>query len=132
MLSLRYKGMESVKLLKMAQIWQALILSKIWRSSVPVYSRILEQIFFSVIKKIWWHRWHSSQNRLEVLVLANNRCATTLISVGTAWHKWYIYWLFCKYALAQMYSACATLFVFLKTFLPKYSTIHYKSYYETS
>ena len=132
MLSLRYRGLEFVKLLKMAQIRQALILSKIWRSSVPVYSRILGQIFFSVIKKIWWHSWHSGQNRLEVLVLANNRCATTLISVGTAWHKWCIYWLFCKYALAQMYSACATLFVFLKTFLPKYFTIQYKIEYETS
>ena len=132
MLSLRYRGLESVKSLKMAQIRQALILSKTWRGSVPVYSRILGQIFFSVIKKIWWHRWHSSQNRLEVLVLANNSCATTLISVGTAWHKWCIYWLFCKYALAQMYSACATLFVFLKTFLPKYFTIQYKIEYETS
>ena len=128
MLSLRYRGLEFVKLLKMAQIRQALILSKIWRSSVPVYSRILGQIFFSVIKKIWWHRWHSGQNRLEVLVLANNRCATTMISVGTAWHKWCIYWLFCKYALAQMYSACATLFVFMKTFLPKYSTYSIRSH----
>ena len=128
MLSLRYRGLEFVKSLKMAQIRQALILSKIWRGSVPVYSRILGQIFFLVIKKIWWHRWHSGQNRLKVLVLANNRCATTLISVGTAWHKWCIYWLFCKYALAQMYSACATLFVFLKTFLPKYSTYSIRSY----
>ena len=128
MLNLRYKGLEFVKSLKMAQIRQALILSKTWRDSVPVYSRILGQIFFLVIKKIWWHRWHSSQNRLEVLVLANNRCATTLISVGTAWHKWCIYWLFCKYALAQMYSACATLFVFMKTFLPKYSTYSIRSY----
>ena len=128
MLSLRYRGLESVKSLKMAQIRQALILSKTWRGSVPVYSRILGQIFFSVIKKIWWHRWHSGQNRLEVLVLANNRCATTLISVGTAWHKWCIYWLFCKYALAQMYSACATLFVFMKTFLPKYSTYSIRSH----
>ena len=24
---------------------------------VPVYSRIFEQIFFSVIKKNWWHTW---------------------------------------------------------------------------
>ena len=128
MLSLKYRGLEYVKLLKMAQIRQALILSKTWKGSVPVYSRILGQIFFSVIKKIWWHRWHSSKNRLEVLVLANNRCATTLISVGTAWHKWYIYWLFCKYALAQMYSACATLFVFMKTFLPKYSTYSIRSH----
>ena len=126
--SLKYKALEYVKSSKMAQIRQALILPKTWRSSVPVYSRILGQIFFSVIKKIWWHRWHSSQNRLEVLVLANNRCATTLISVGTAWHKWCIYWLFCKYALAQMYSACATLFVFLKTFLPKYSTYSIRSH----
>ena len=132
MLSLKYRGLEYVKLLKMAQIRQALILSKIWRSSVPVYSRILGQIFFSVIKKIWWHRWHSSQNRLEVLVLANNRCATTLISVGTAWHKWCIYWLFCNYGLAQMYSARATFFVFLKTFLPKNLPIQYKIKYETS
>jgi len=83
-----------------------------------VYSRILGQSFVSVIKKIWWHRWHKAKNELKVLVLLNNSCATTLISVGTAWHKWCIYWLFCKYALAQMYSACATLFVFLKTFLP--------------
>ena len=66
------------------------------------------------------------------LVLLNNSCATTTISLGTAWHKWYKHWLFSNYGLAQMYSACATLFVFLKTFLPKYSTIHYKSYYETS
>ena len=132
MLSLRYRGLEYVKLLKMAQIRQALILSKIWKSSVPVYSGILGQSFFSVIKKIWWHRWHSGQNRLEVLVLANNSCAPTLISVGTAWHKWYKHWLFCIYALAQMYSACATLFVFMKTFLPKYSTMQYIHKYETS
>ena len=94
-----------------------------------MYSGILGQSFFLVIKKIWWHRWHSSQNRLEVLVLANNRCATTLISVGTAWHKWCIYWLFCNYGLAQMYSARATLFVFLKTFLPKNLTIHWHTPY---
>ena len=125
MLNLKYKGPELRKLLKMAQMCPKL-------HSVPVYRRILGQIFFSVIKKIWWHRWHSGQNRLEVLVLANNSCATTLISLGTAWHKWRKYWLFCNYGLAQMYSACATLFVFLKTFLPKNSTIHYKIDYETS
>ena len=119
MLNLNYRGLVLRKLSKMAQMCPKL-------HSVPVYRGILGQIFFSVIKKIWWHRWHSSQNRLEVLVLANNSCATALISVGAAWHKWCIYWLFCKYALAQMYSACATLFVFLKTFLPKYFTIHYK------
>ena len=128
MLNLKYRAQVCVKLLKMAQIRQALILSKTWKGSVPVYSRILGQIFFSVIKKIWWHRWHSSQNRLEVLVLANNSCATTLISVGTAWHKWCIYWLFCNYGLAQMYSARATLFVFMKTFLPKYSTYSIRSH----
>ena len=100
--------------------------------SVPPYRGILGQIFFSVIKKNWWHRWHSGQNRLEVLVLANNRCATTSISLGTAWHKWCKHWLFCNYGLAQMYSACATLFVFLKTFLPKNLTMHYKGCYETS
>ena len=119
MLNLKYKGLESRKLLKMAQMCSKLC-------SVPMYSGILGQIFFSVIKKNLWHSWHSGQNRLEVLVLANNSCATTSISLGTAWHKWCKYWLFCKYALAQMYSACATLFVFLKTFLPKYFTIHYK------
>ena len=125
MLNLKYKGLELRKLLKMAQMCSKLC-------SVPVYRGILGQIFFSVIKKIWWHRWHSGQNRLEVLVLANNSCATTSISLGTAWHKWRKYWLFCNYGLAQMYSACATLFVFLKTFLPKNSTIHYKIDYETS
>ena len=56
-----------------------------------MYSGILGQIFFSVIKKNWWHRWHSGQNRLEVLVLANNRCARALIFGGTAWHKWRLY-----------------------------------------
>ena len=132
MLNLKYKGPELRKLLKMAQIRQALILSKTWKGSVPVYSRILGQIFFSVIKKIWWHRWHSGQNRLKVLVLANNRCATALNYGGTAWHKWRIYWLFCKYVVAQMYSARATLFGFLKTFLPKYSPIEYITRYETS
>ena len=126
--SLKYKALEYVKSSKMAQIRQALILPKTWRSSVPVYSRILGQIFFSVIKKIWWHRWHSGQNRLEVLVLANNSCATTLISLGTAWHKWYKHWLFGNYGLTQLYSACATLFVFLKTFLPKYSTYSIRSH----
>ena len=50
-----------------------------------------------------------------MLVLANNRCATALNYGGTAWHKWRIYWLFCKYVVAQMYSARATLFGFLKT-----------------
>ena len=128
MLSLRYRGLEFVKLLKMAQIRQALILSKIWRSSVPVYSRILGQSFFSVIKKIWWHRWHKAKNELKVLVLLNNSCATALISLGTAWHKWYKHWLFGNYGLAQMYSACATLFVFMKTFLPKYSTYSIRSH----
>jgi len=59
--------------------------------SVPRYSGIFGQIFFSVIKKNSWHRWHSAKNRLEVLVLANNRCATALIFGGTAWHKWRIY-----------------------------------------
>ena len=132
MLSLRYRGLESVKSLKMAQIRQALILSKTWRGSVPVYSRILGQIFFSVIKKNWWHRWHTYVFELLSLVLLTNSCATTSISLGTAWHKWRKYWLFCNYGLAQMYSACATLFVFLKTFLPKYFTIQYKIEYETS
>ena len=56
--------------------------------SVPHYSGIFGQIFFSVIKKNWWHRWHSAKNRLKVLVLANNRCATALNYGGTAWHKW--------------------------------------------
>ena len=73
-----------------------------------MYSRILGQSFFSVIKKIWWHRWHKAKNELKVLVLLNNSCATTLISLGTAWHKWYKHWLFGNYGLAQMYSACAT------------------------
>ena len=31
-----------------------------------MYSRILGQSFFSVIKKIWWHRWHKAKNELKV------------------------------------------------------------------
>ena len=125
MLNLKYKGPVLRKLSKMAQMCSKL-------HSVPVYRGILGQIFFSVIKKNWWHRWHSGQNRLEVLVLANNSCATTSISLGTAWHKWRKYWLFfCNYALALLLGA-RDLFVFLKTFLPKNSTIHYKIEYETS
>ena len=124
MQSLKFKGLVLKKLLKMAQMWPNL-------SSVPMHSRILGQIFFSVIKKNWWHRWHTYVFELLSLVLLTNSCATTSISLGTAWHKWYKHWLFGNYGLAQMYSACATLFVFLKTFLPKYFTIHYKSYYET-
>ena len=76
--------MELKKLSKVAQMCPK-------PSSVPVYRGILGQSFFSVVKKIWWHRWHSGQNRLEVLVLANNRCARALIFGGTAWHKWRLY-----------------------------------------
>ena len=125
MLNLNYRGLVLRKLSKMAQMCPKL-------HSVPVYRGILGQIFFSVIKKNWWHRWHTYVFELLSLVLLTNSCATTSISLGTAWHKWYKHWLFGNYGLAQMYSACATLFVFLKTFLPKYFTIHYKSYYETS
>ena len=101
MLNLNYKGLVLRKLSKMAQMCPKL-------HSVPVYRGILGQIFFSVIKKNWWHRWHSGQNRLEVLVLANNSCATTSISLGTAWHKWRKYWLFCNYALAQLKKSITT------------------------
>ena len=125
MLNLKYRALELRKLLKMAQMCSKLC-------SVPVYRGILGQIFFSVIKKNWWHRWHTYVFELLSLVLLTNSCATTSISLGTAWHKWCKHWLFCIYGLAQMYSACATLFVFLKTFLPKFSTIHYKIQYETS
>ena len=114
------------KILKMAQIRQALILSKTWRSSVPVYSRILGQIFFSVIKKIWVAQVAQWSKSIKSLVLANNRCAKTLISVGTAWHSQFK--LFCKYGFSQMYSARETLFVFMKTFLPKYSTYSIRSH----
>ena len=125
MLNLNYRGLVLRKSSKMAQMCPKL-------HSVPVYRGILGQIFFSVIKKNWWHRWHTYVFELLSLVLLTNSCATTSISLGTAWHKWRKYWLFCNYGLAQMYSACATLFVFLKTFLPKNSTIHYKIDYETS
>ena len=125
MLDLISRVLESRRLLKMAQMCPKL-------HSVPMHSGILGQIFFSVIKKNWWHRWHTYVFELLSLVLLTNSCATTSISLGTAWHKWCKYWLFCIYGLAQMYSACATLFVFLKTFLPKNSTIHYKIDYETS
>ena len=125
MLNLKYRALELRKLLKMAQMCSKLC-------SVPVYRGILGQIFFSVIKKNWWHRWHTYVFELLSLVLLTNSCATTSISLGTAWHKWRKYWFFCIYGLAQMYSACATLFVFLKTFSPKFFTIHYKVQYETS
>ena len=125
MLNLNYRGLVLRKLSKMAQMCPKL-------HSVPVYRGILGQIFFSVIKKNWWHRWHTYVFELLSLVLLTNSCATTSISLGTAWHKWRKYWLFCNYGLAQMYSACATLFVFLKTFLPKYSTMQYIHKYETS
>jgi hypothetical protein len=114
MLNLKYKAQESRKLLKMAQMCSKL-------HSVPVYRGILGQIFFSVIKKIWWHRWHSGQNRLEVLVLANNSCATTSISLGTAWHKWRKYWLFCNYALAHSLLGARDLFCFFENFFAQKS-----------
>jgi len=109
MLNLNYRGLVVRKLSKMAQMCPKL-------HSVPVYRGILGQIFFSVIKKNWWHRWHSGQNRLEVLVLANNSCATTSISLGTAWHKWRKYWLFCNYALAHSLLGARDLFCFFENF----------------
>jgi len=109
MLNLNYRGLALRKSSKMAQMCPKL-------HSVPVYRGILGQIFFSVIKKNWWHRWHSGQNRLEVLVLANNSCATTSISLGTAWHKWRKYWLFCNYALAHSLLGARDLFCFFKNF----------------
>jgi len=83
---------------------------------VPNVSGISEQIFFSVIKKNWWHSWHSGQNRLKVLVLLTNSCATTSISHGTAWHKWRKYWLFCNYALAHSLLGARDLFCFFENF----------------
>jgi hypothetical protein len=49
----------------MAQMWPNL-------SSVPMHSGILGQIFFSVIKKNWWHRWHTYVFELLSLVLLTN------------------------------------------------------------
>ena len=109
MLNLKYKDLVLRKLSKMAQMCPKL-------HSVPVYRGILGQSFFSVIKKIWWHRWHKAKNELKVLVLLNNSCATTLISLGTAWHKWRKYWFFCNYALAHSLLGARDLFCFFENF----------------
>ena len=92
----------------MAQVWPNTI------GDVPVYSRIFEQNFFSVIEKNSWHTWHR---------------------VKSSYYHWYYLLIGVPRVLAQpgtvLYSACATLFVFLKTFLPKNLTIQYKDYNET-
>ena len=103
MLNLNYRGLVLRKLSKMAQMCPKL-------HSVPVYRGILEQIFFSVIKKILWHSWH----RLKL-----------------SYYRWYSLLIGVPRVLAQhgtvFYSARATFFIFLKTFLPKISTIQYIS-----
>jgi len=108
MLSLRYRGLESEKSLKMAQMCSNYHRNKV---DVPRYSEIFEQIFFSVIRKNSWHTWHR---------------------VKLSYYRWY-YWLNgVPRVLAQpgtvSYSACATLFVFMKTFLPKNSTYSIRSH----
>jgi hypothetical protein len=96
----------------MAQVW--LNIGKIW-ADVPMYSGIFEQNYFFKSKKNLWHSWH----RLKL-----------------SYYRWYTSLIGVPRVLAQpgtvVYSARATLFVFLKTFLPKNLTIHYKGYYETS
>ena len=114
MLNLNYRGPVLRKLLKMAQMCPKL-------HSVPMHSRILGQIFFSVIKKNWWHRWHTYVFELLSLVLLTNSCATTSISLGTAWHKWRKYWLFCNYALAHSLLGARDLFCFFKNFFAQKS-----------
>ena len=93
----------------MAQVWQNTI------GSVPVYSGIFGQIFFSVIEKNSWHSWHR---------------------VKLSYYRWYSLLIGVPRVLAQpgtvLYSACATLFSFLKTFLPKNLTMQYKVYHETT
>jgi hypothetical protein len=92
----------------MARVWQNI--GKIW-ADVPMYSRIFEQIFFSVIEKNLWHSWH----RLKL-----------------SYYRWYISLIGVPRVLAQpgtvVYSARATLFVFLKTFLLKNLTYSIRSY----
>jgi hypothetical protein len=82
---------------------------------VPMYSGILGQIFFSVIKKNLWHSWHR---------------------VKLSYYRWYSLLIGVPRVLAQPgtvpYSARATFFVFLKTFLPKNLPMQYKIEYETS
>ena len=119
MLNLKYKDLELKKLSKMAQMCSKLC-------SVPVYRGILGQIFFSVIKKNWWHRWHTYVFELLSLVLLTNSCATTSISLGTAWHKWRKYWLFCNYALAHSLLGARDLFYFFKNFFAQ--NFHYTVY----
>ena len=77
MLNLKYKAQESRKLLKMAQMCSKL-------HSVPVYRGILEQIFFSVIKKNPLAQLAQAKIELLSLVFLANRCAK---GVGTAWHS---------------------------------------------
>ena len=93
----------------MAQVWQNMI------GNVPVYSGIFEQIFFSVIEKNSWHSWHK---------------------VKSSYYRWYYLLIGVPRVLAQpgtvLYSARATLFSFLKTFLPKNLTMQYKVYHETT
>ena len=79
----------------MAQVWQSTI------GNVPMYSRIFEQIFFSVIEKLMAH----------------------LAQAKLSYYRWYTLLIGVPRVLAQpgtvVYSACATLFFFLKTFCPK-------------
>ena len=56
MLNLKYKALGSEKSLKMAQMCSNYCKNKV---DVPRYSEIFGQIFFSVIKKNWWHTWHT-------------------------------------------------------------------------
>ncbi len=89
--------------------------------AVPDVSGILGQIFFSVIKKNWWHRWHT-------LFLSYYRWYKRIIVCQGPWHtvaqsnKLY---------LPTLFSKCtrrARLFLFfIKLFCPKISLYSIRS-----
>ena len=68
----------------MAQVWQALISTKTWRSSVPCYKRNFRVNFFFSDNFFWVAQMAQWFFELLSLVLLTNRCAK---GVGTGWHS---------------------------------------------
>ena len=68
----------------MAQVWQALISTRTWRSSVPCYKRNFRVNFFFSDNFFWVAQMAQWFFKLLSLVLLTNRCAK---GVGTGWHS---------------------------------------------
>ena len=68
----------------MAQLCQALILTKTWSGSVPCYKRNFRVNFFFSDNFFWVAQMAQWFFELLSLVLLTNRCAK---GVGTAWHS---------------------------------------------